>query len=123
MRVAVVSAFSAMALAVGATAAAAAPAQTLTIRPSATTVQLGDVVTFTGRATGVEDGSQVTLQVKDGGGWQSLPGTATLDAGAYRLDEKFDDEGVEVLRVTDGRAVSSSVSVQVRTQTQTPGRR
>lgn len=121
VRIAIVSVVSAVSLAVGATAAVAAPVQTLTIKPSATTVQLGDAVTFTGRATGVEDGSQVTLQVKDGGGWQSLPGAATLDQGTYRLDESFNDEGVSVVRVQDGGAVSKTISIKV--ETQAPGQR
>ncbi|WP_046731639.1 hypothetical protein [Streptomyces humi] len=114
VRIATVSAVSAVLLATGATAAVAAPAPALTVKASAAHVRLGDVVTFTGRATGIKDGSKVTLQVKDGRKWLALPGTAKVKKGAYKLGEKFDDKGAQVVRAKDGRSVSEPVSVEVR---------
>ncbi|MEU9453640.1 hypothetical protein [Streptomyces sp. NPDC048277] len=114
VRIATVSAFSAVLLAAGATAAVAAPAPALTIKAGAAHVQLGDAVTFTGKTTGIKDGSTVTLQVKDGKKWQSLPGTAKVKKGAYKIAQKLDDKGVEVLRVKDGKTVSKTVDVEVR---------
>ncbi|MGY4927033.1 hypothetical protein [Streptomyces sp. 900105755] len=114
MRIATVSAVSAALLAAGATAAVAVPVPVLTIKSSAAHVELGDVVAFSGKATGIKDGSTVTLQVKDGKKWQSRPGAVKVKKGAYKIAEKFDDKGVEVLRVKDGRTVSESVTVEVR---------
>lgn len=114
MRIAAVSAVSAVLLAAGATAAVAAPAPALTVKASAAHVQLGDAVTLTGKATGIKDGSKVTVQIKDGKKWQTLPETAKVKKGAYKLAEKLDDKGVAVLRVKDGKTVSKTVSVDVR---------
>lgn len=116
MRIAAVAVASAALVAAGATAAVAAPAPapSITVKASATTVKLGDVVTFAGKVDGLKDGSKVTLQVKDGKKWVSLPATAKVAKGAYKLDDKFDKKGVEVLRVKDGSAVSKNVSVTVR---------
>ncbi|WP_406445879.1 hypothetical protein OHB00_19570 [Streptomyces sp. NBC_00631] len=117
MRIAAVAAASAALVAAGATAAVAAPAApapSITLKAGAGTVRPGDVVTFTGKVDGVKEGSKVTLQVKDGKKWVSLPATAKVSKAAYKLTDKFDKKGVEVLRVKDGSAVSKSVSVTVR---------
>ncbi|MFG3287701.1 hypothetical protein ACGF3G_02655 [Streptomyces sp. NPDC048179] len=117
MRIAAVAVASAALVAAGATAAVAAPAPapSITVKASATKIQLGDVVTFSGKAVGLDDGSKVTLQVKDGKNWKALPDTAKLKKGAYKLDEKFDDgKGVVILRAKDGKTVSKTVSVTVR---------
>ncbi|WP_229712838.1 hypothetical protein [Streptomyces fuscichromogenes] len=116
MRIAVVAAASAALVAAGATAAVAAPApaSSITLKASAAKVKLGDAVTFTGKADGLKEGSKVTLQVKDGKKWVSLPATAKVAKAAYKLTDRFDKKGVEVLRVKDGSTVSKSVSVTVR---------
>ncbi len=116
MRIATVAVASAALVAAGATAAVAAPAPapSITIKASATTVKLGDVVTFSGKVDGIKEGSKVTLQVKDGKKWVSLPATTKVSKSAYKLGDKFDKKGVEVLRVKDGSAVSKNVSVTVR---------
>jgi hypothetical protein len=115
VRIAAVSVVSAALVAVGATSAVAAPAPaTITLKANHTTVKLGDVVTFTGKSTGLKEGSKVTLQVKSGRTWKSLPVTAKVNHSAYKLTDKFQKKGVEVLRVKDGAAVSKAVSVTVR---------
>ncbi|MFG3017270.1 hypothetical protein ACGFZQ_01735 [Streptomyces sp. NPDC048254] len=116
IRIATVAAASAALVAAGATAAVAAPAPApaLTIKASATSIRLGDVVTFSGKATGLKAGSKVTLQVKDGRKWVSLPATTKVNKGAYKVGDKFEKKGVEVLRVKDGGTVSKNVSVTVR---------
>ncbi|MCX4811211.1 hypothetical protein OG601_11320 [Streptomyces sp. NBC_01239] len=40
--------------------------------------------------------------------------TAKVGHSAYRLTDKFQKKGVQVLRVKDGAAVSKAVSVTVR---------
>ncbi|MFD8723647.1 hypothetical protein ACFV2H_38210 [Streptomyces sp. NPDC059629] len=51
----------------------------------------------------------MTVQIKDGKKWQTLPGTAKVKKGAYKLAEKLDDKGVAVPRVKDGKTVSVDV--------------
>ncbi|WP_406459640.1 hypothetical protein OH768_33130 [Streptomyces sp. NBC_01622] len=116
VRIAAVSLASAALVAVGATAAVAAPAPapSITLKANHTTVKLGDVVTFTGKSTGLKQGSKVTLQVKSGPTWKSLPVTAKVNHSAYKLTDKFQKKGVSVLRVKDGATVSKAVSVTVR---------
>ncbi|MET9081941.1 hypothetical protein ABZX77_08550 [Streptomyces sp. NPDC004237] len=116
MRIATVAVASAALVAAGAglAVAAPAPASSITLKASAAKVRLGDVVTFTGKADGLNEGSKVTLQVKDGKKWVSLPATAKVSKAAYKLTDKLDKKGVEVLRVKDGSTVSKSVSVTVR---------
>ena len=115
VRIAAVSVVSAALVAVGATAAVAAPAPaSITLKANHTTVKLGDVVTFTGKSTGLKEGTKVTLQVKSGATWKSLPVTAKVNHSAYKLTDKFQKKGVQVLRVKDGAAVSKAVSVTVR---------
>jgi hypothetical protein len=115
VRIAAVSVVSAALVAVGATSAVAAPAPaTITLKANHTTVKLGDVVTFTGKSTGLKEGSKVTLQVKSGRTWKSLPVTAKVNHSAYKLTDKFQKKGVQVLRVKDGATVSKGVSVTVR---------
>ncbi|MGW3644742.1 hypothetical protein [Streptomyces sp. NPDC000878] len=119
IRVATVSALSAVLVAGGATAAVAAPAAApakpaITVKASAVKIKLGDPVTFTGHATGIASGSKVTLQLKDGAKWVSLPVTAKLNKdGNYKLANKFQTKGREVLRVKDGATVSKSVAVTI----------
>ena len=111
VRLAAVSVLSAALVAVG---TAAAPAPSITLKANHASVKLGDVVTFTGKSTGLKEGSKVTLQVKSGATWKSLPVTAKVNHSAYKLTDKFQKKGVQVLRVKDGAAVSKGVSVTVR---------
>jgi hypothetical protein len=116
VRIAAVSVVSAALVAAGATAAVAAPAPapSITLKANHTSVKLGDVVTFTGKTAGLKEGSKVTLQVKSGATWKSLPVTAKVNHSAYKLTDKFQKKGVQVLRVKDGTTVSKGVSVTVR---------
>jgi uncharacterized cupredoxin-like copper-binding protein len=116
VRIAAVSVVSAALVAVGATSAVAAPAPapSITLKASRTTVKLGDVVTFTGKSIRLKEGSKVTLQVKSGATWKSLPVTAKVNHSAYKLTDKFQKKGVQVLRVKDGATVSKGVLVTVR---------
>ncbi|MGI5454991.1 hypothetical protein ACQEWB_17790 [Streptomyces sp. CA-249302] len=116
MRIAAVAVLSAAAVATGATAAVAAPAPApaITVKASKTAVKLGDVVTFTGKTTGVKEGSKVTLQLKDGKKWVALPATTKVSKSAYKLTDKFEKKGVEVLRVKDGDAISKTVTITVK---------
>jgi len=114
VRIAAVSVVSAALVAVGTAAAVAAPAPSITLKANHAAVKLGDVVTFTGKTAGLKEGSKVTLQVKSGPTWKSLPVTAKVNHGAYKLTDKFQKKGVQVLRVKDGAAVSKGVSVTVR---------
>ncbi|MER7928992.1 hypothetical protein ABTY96_38670 [Streptomyces sp. NPDC096057] len=116
VRIAAVSVVSAALVAAGATAAVAAPAPapSITLKADHTAVKLGDVVTFTGTTAGLKEGSKVTLQVKSGATWKSLPVTAKVNHGAYKLTDKVQKKGVQVLRVKDGAAVSKAVPVTVR---------
>nr|WSY54760.1 hypothetical protein OG999_34575 [Streptomyces sp. NBC_00886] len=116
VRIAAVSVASAALVAVGATSAVAAPAPapSITLKANHAAVKLGDVVTFTGKTAGLKEGSKVTLQVKSGKTWKSLPVTAKVNHSAYKLSDKFQKKGVQVLRVKDGAAVSKGVSVTVR---------
>ncbi|MCI3276631.1 hypothetical protein [Streptomyces cylindrosporus] len=116
VRIAAVAVLSAAAVATGATAAVAAPAPapSITLKASKTGVKLGDIVTFTGKTTGVKEGSKVTLQVKDGKKWVALPVTTKVKKSAYKLTDKFEKKGVEVLRVKDGATVSKTVTITVK---------
>lgn len=116
-RVVTVAALSAALLAGGATAAVAAPAAApkpaITVKASATKVHLGDPVTFIGGVVGLKDGSKVTLQVKHGSGWVSLPATAKVKEAKYKLTGTLQEKGREVLRVKDGKTVSKAIAVLV----------
>jgi uncharacterized cupredoxin-like copper-binding protein len=114
VRIAAVSVVSAALVAVGTTAAVAAPAPSITLKANHAAVKLGDVVTFTGKTAGLKEGSKVALQVKTGKTWKSLPVTVKVNHSAYKLTDKFQKKGVQVLRVKDGAAVSKGVSVTVR---------
>jgi plastocyanin len=116
-RIAAVSLVSAALVAGGAAAATAAPAApkpTISISASKTHVKPGDSVTFTGHTAGIKNGTKVTLQLKDGARWVSLPATTKVKKDAYQLTDKFDKKGAEVLRVKDGKATSKPVTVTVR---------
>ncbi|KPI01715.1 hypothetical protein OK074_5546 [Actinobacteria bacterium OK074] len=118
-RIAAVSVVTAALVAGGAGAAIAAPAKaapkpSISIKASTAKAKKGQIVTFTGKVVGLKDGSKVTLQVKDGAKWVSLPAATSVKKGTYKLSDKFKEAGVEVLRVKDGKAASKSVSVAVR---------
>ncbi|KOV59385.1 hypothetical protein ADK64_34700 [Streptomyces sp. MMG1121] len=100
----------------GATAATAAPAPhpTLTLSAGDTHVRLGDKVLLSGRAAGLKEGSKVTLQEKRGAQWVNLPVTTTVKRGGYRLAEKANRKGVQIIRTKDGGAVSKAVTISVR---------
>ncbi|MEU5535303.1 hypothetical protein [Streptomyces sp. NPDC020362] len=117
-RIAAVSLVSAALVVGGAAAAGAAPAvhakPSLTLSASGTHVKKGGTVTFSGRASGLREGSTVTLQVKEGTHWKSLPVTTAVRHDRYRLTDRFRRAGVEVVRVVDGRTASKPLSVRVR---------
>jgi hypothetical protein len=100
----------------GAAAATAAPAPqpALTLSANNTHVKLGDKVLLSGRAAGLKEGSKVTLQEKRGARWVNLPVTTTVQHGTYRLAEKANHKGAQIIRTKDGRAVSRAVTISVR---------
>lgn len=118
-RVAVISAVSAALVVSAAGAAAAAPnpvpapKPSITIKASKTGIKLGDVVTFTGKTAGLKEGSKVTLQVKSGDKWLTLPNAAPVTKSAYKITDKFEKKGAQVLRVKDGNTVSAEVLIRV----------
>lgn len=116
VRIAAVSVVSAALVAAGAGAAVAAPAPqpTITLKASAPAVKLGDPVTFSGKVAGLKEGSKVVIQVKEGAKWVTLPATAKVNKGAYKVAEKLEKKGVEILRAKDGNTVSKPVSVTVK---------
>jgi hypothetical protein len=131
IRIAAVGALSAALIAGGATAAnAAVPAQHssahrpvavkqaaasgISIKASTTRVRAGQPVTFTGRASGLKNGSKVTLQEQVRGRWVSLAASTAVDhSNSYRITAKLRSKGKQMLRAVDGRTVSSSVTVVV----------
>ncbi|MEW1777446.1 hypothetical protein [Streptomyces sp. NPDC086777] len=119
-RIAAVSLVSAALVAGAAGAAGAAPAHTPAPRPSISLfadsvhVKRDHGVVFAGRTTGLREGSRVTLQVKDGRHWRSLPVTTTVRHSAYKLSDKFRKRGFDTVRVVDGRTASRPVTVEVR---------
>ncbi|MFD7130484.1 hypothetical protein [Streptomyces sp. NPDC059894] len=116
-RLATVSVVSAALVAAGAGAAVAAPkaaTPTITLQASAPQVKVGQVVTLSGKTTGLKDGSKVTLQTKQGTKWVAVAKTATVSKSAYKLTDKFTKKGVQTLRVVNGKTASKAVSVTVR---------
>ncbi|MYR59852.1 hypothetical protein GTY54_27685, partial [Streptomyces sp. SID625] len=102
LRTAVVGVLGAASLALAgtATAATAAPAAAsgvvaqnsvaaktgITATPSATSVRAWELFRVTGRTTGLQAGSKVTLQQKQHGTWVSLPASMnTSRTGSYSL--------------------------------------
>ena len=128
IRIAAVAALSAALIAGGATTASAAvPAQQLSanrsvavklapsvsIKASATRVKAGKTVIFTGRTSGLKNGSKVTLQEKVGNRWVSLASTTVSRSNDYRITGKLSSKGKQALRVVDGTTASSTVTVVV----------
>lgn len=117
-RIAAVSLVSAALVAGSAAAAGAAPAvhtkPSLTLSASSAHPKRGATVTFTGRTRGLREGSTVTLQVKEGTHWKSLPATSAVRHDRYRITDRFRGTGVEVFRAVDGRTASKPVAVRVR---------
>lgn len=120
VRIAAVSLATAALVAGGATAASAAvpavkaKAPSITVSASTTKAKPGQSVAFTGKVTGLKDGSKVTLQEKVKGKWVSLPVSTTVKKSTYKLSDKFKAKGTETLRVVDGKTVSKTVTVTVR---------
>jgi hypothetical protein len=121
-RIAAVAALSAVLVAGGATAAnAAAPAKkhapksSISISASATHVQVGASITFSGSTTGLSKGSTVTLQEQNTHGkWVSLHASTTVDRqSSYSINGTL-GKGKQTLRVVDGTTTSSSVTVVVK---------
>ncbi|MFJ2814497.1 hypothetical protein ACIQOU_33450 [Streptomyces sp. NPDC091279] len=113
-RIAAVALVSAALVAGSATVASAAPAPKPTISLSASTTHAkkGQAVAFSGKVSGLKDGSKVVLQEKVGAKWIATPVSTKVKKGAYRLTDKF--KATETLRVVDGKATSKPVTVTVR---------
>jgi hypothetical protein len=120
VRIAAVSVVSAALVASGAGAAVAAPQAapapkaSITLKSSAPSVKLGDPVTFSGKVTGLKEGSKVVIQVKEGTKWVTLPAATKVVKGTYKVAEKLEKKGKEILRAKDGNTVSKAVSVTVK---------
>ncbi|MFK4105490.1 hypothetical protein ACI2L1_36610 [Streptomyces sp. NPDC019531] len=52
--------------------------------------------------------------MKEGAKWVTLPTSTKVAKGAYKVAEKLEKKGVEVLRAKDGNTVSKAVSVTVK---------
>lgn len=89
-------------------------AATLTAKASASQVRAWQELRITGKATGLKEGSKVTLQQKQHGAWKALPAsTVTHASGSYGLRAKLGIKGKNELRVASGTTVSPVVSVTV----------
>ncbi|MEU1160154.1 hypothetical protein ABZ372_04760 [Streptomyces sp. NPDC005921] len=88
----------------------------ITIKPSATSVNAGGSVTFTGRTQGLKVGWPLVLQHQKGGKWIPLKATTkTKNGSSYSLTAKLNTVGTEHLRVSAvGKKVySPAVTVNV----------
>ncbi|MEU9111175.1 hypothetical protein AB0D04_05060 [Streptomyces sp. NPDC048483] len=95
--------------------ATAPTAAQLTAKASATTVDAWQEFRISGTAKGIETGSKVTVQQKQGTKWVALPAKAPVNAGGtYSVRVKLGLKGVNQLRVGSGGAISPVVTVTVR---------
>lgn len=136
LRLAAVTALSALSLALAGTALAAAPvpqpallsqpvsdsqpaataAQAgITAKPSVPAVQAWELFRVTGTTTGLAAGSTVTLQQKQYGAWVTLPASVTTTRdGSYNLGVKLGIKGLNELRIISGSTASPVFTVTVR---------
>ncbi|WP_030234595.1 hypothetical protein [Streptomyces sp. NRRL S-350] len=126
LRLAAVTALSALSLGLAGTAMAAAPTTHptsatqqavagITAQPSVSSVQAWQLFRVTGATTGLPAGSTVTLQQKQHGTWVTLPAaTPTNRNGSYSLGVKLGLKGVNELRIVSGNTASPVFTVTVR---------
>lgn len=88
---------------------------TVSAKASASTVRVWHNLSITGKSTGLKQGSKLTLQQKQHGGWKSLPAsTATNKSGAYSLHAKLGLKGKNSLRMVSSNVTSPVFLVTVR---------
>jgi|SRR5580692_307531 hypothetical protein len=96
---------------------------TLTAVPSASTVQVGAQLSFTGTVLPAHEGQPVDLEREStgGGGYSVIAVGATSSSGAYSLAPTFTEAGSELLRVSvPGNSEFQSVSSEAFTIEVTP---
>ncbi|MFF9351846.1 hypothetical protein [Streptomyces sp. NPDC014734] len=130
LRVAVVGVLGAASLALAGTATAATPAAhpaspaavqkavpakaSITAKASVSTVRAWQLFRVTGRTTGLQAGSKVTLQQKQHGKWVGLPAsTNTSKDGSYSLGVELGLKGKNDLRIVSGTTASPVFNVTV----------
>ncbi|MFF8594981.1 hypothetical protein ACF061_26745 [Streptomyces sp. NPDC015220] len=132
LRTAVVGVLGAASLALAGTAMAATPAAPtappavvahdgapvkagITAKASTSSVSAWQLFRVTGRTTGLEPGSKVTLQQKQRGKWVTLPASmSTSRNGSYSLGVKLGLKGRNELRIVSGTTASPVFVVTVR---------
>ncbi|WP_030412615.1 hypothetical protein [Streptomyces sp. NRRL S-1448] len=130
LRYATVGAIAVSLLAGGSAAAFAAPqdlhaakpvvatapaAASLTAEASVNSVKAWQEFRISGAAKGIQAGTKVTVQQKQGTKWVSLPAQAPVaKSGAYSVRVKLGIKGANQLRMAAGTTVSPVVSVTVR---------
>ncbi|KAF9321313.1 hypothetical protein BG003_002494 [Podila horticola] len=89
-------------------------AAAITVNAAPTKVEVGGMVTFTGRTKGLPIGSNLVLQRKIGLEWTTLQASTTVKPGSsYSLDVKLNTKGECELRITNNEVVSPTVTVTV----------
>ncbi|MEU8953488.1 hypothetical protein AB0C93_04205 [Streptomyces sp. NPDC048518] len=87
----------------------------LTAKPSATTVKAWQELRVSGKATGINASSKVSLQQKQRGSWKTLPASTSVNkSGAYSLRVKLGLKGKNDLRMKSGATLSPVFQVTVR---------
>ncbi|MFF8917307.1 hypothetical protein ACF08M_29355 [Streptomyces sp. NPDC015032] len=87
----------------------------ITAKPSTSSVRAWQLFRVTGRTTGLEAGSKVTLQQMQRGKWVGLPAsTSILRDGSYSLGVKLGLKGKNDLRMVSGATASPVFKVTVR---------
>ncbi|MFD9813932.1 hypothetical protein [Streptomyces sp. NPDC059080] len=130
LRLTAVSMITASLLVGGGAAAFAAPAQlhspapvaatapataSLTAKANVSAVRAWEEFRIAGTSQGIERGTKVTVQQKQGTRWVSLPAQTPVSAtGAYSVRVKLGVKGVNHLRMAVDKTVSPEVTVTVR---------
>ncbi|MFI5972660.1 hypothetical protein [Streptomyces sp. NPDC051452] len=132
LRIAVVGVLGSVSLALTGTAMAATPAAHttspavvthstpapkpgITAKPSVSSVDAWQLFRVTGKTTGLQAGSKVTLQQKRHGEWVTLPASAPIArSGSYSLGVKLGIKGRNDLRIVSGSTASPVFDVTVR---------
>ncbi|MFJ9927796.1 hypothetical protein ACIRU5_17400 [Streptomyces misionensis] len=131
LRAAVVGTLGAASLALAGTAMAATPAAhtaapaaartaqaakaSITATPSVSSVRAWTLFRVTGKTTGLQAGSKVTLQQKQGTKWVTLPASTPIArSGSYALRVELGLKGKNDLRMVSGSTTSPVFNVTVR---------
>ncbi|TJZ95838.1 hypothetical protein [Actinacidiphila oryziradicis] len=86
----------------------------ITVKANTMSVKPGQTVTLTGKTKGIAAGSKLTVQQMDKGKWTTLHASTTVNHdSSYRVRVNLIKKGTEMLRVTDGKTVSPTVTITV----------